>query len=144
MARRKRSKKRKQPKSPLKKLSRSENFGKVKNYGETSLENVGKRHTLHFLRQKNPDWCKAEMVWFTSFSKKFVDKHWDSESLADKPRKGRPRLTRTPEVMKALANSRGRLKGNSTRVNAKNLSQTKNKVSRSSISRAFNLFVPER
>ena len=125
------------PRSPLKDLKRKKDFGKVKNFGAKSLENVAKRGTLKFLRKKHPDWRKCDMIEYTGYSKKFIFKHWDNDSLEDKPREGGPRTARTPAVMKKLASSRGRLRNNSNRKVSKRLSSTTNDISKSSVSRGF-------
>jgi len=125
------------PRSPVKPLKRKKDFGKVKRLGETSLDNIGKRATLRFLRRKHPDWTKQEMIDYSEFSRGFVFKHWDADSLEDKPRVGAPRTARTPAVMKKIAGSRGRLKDNSNRTVAKRLSSTENQISKSSVSRCF-------
>ena len=77
------------------------------------------------------------MIEYTGYSRSFIDKHWNAESLEDRPREGAPRVARTPAVMKLLANSRGRLKNNSNRKVSKRLSSTTNEISKSSVSRGF-------
>ena len=125
------------PRSPLKDLKRKKDFGKVKRLGATSIENIAKRGTLKFLRERHPDWGKKEMIEYTGFGHTFVYKQWDLDSLEDKPRCGAPRTARTPAVMKQLADSRGRLKDNSNRTVSKKLSSTTNPISKSSVSRGF-------
>ena len=110
---------RKQPKSPLKTpAKRVPSFGKVQNLGATTLRHMEMRSVLKFMRGRHPEWSKAQMARETACSLNFVKKHWNNENIEDCKREGRPRTARTPKVMKALADSRGRLSSNSNRKNA--------------------------
>ena len=54
--------KRKPPRSPLKDWrKRPPSFGKVKDLGEATVENIEKRSILKFLRQKHPEWSQRRM-----------------------------------------------------------------------------------
>ena len=111
-----RIKKKKPPRSPLKDWKRKPpKFGKVKNAGAKTMENIGKRAVLNFMRKKFPEMGKSEMVRETGFSLSFVKRRWDNKSLEDKPRCGAPRTARTDAVMRRLANRRGKRKNSSNR-----------------------------
>ena len=99
-------------------------FGSKFSLRKKSLDNIGKRGTMQCLRKKHSDWIKADMISYTGFSKAFVYKHWNADSLEDKPRCGAPRTARTERVMKKIGNSRGKMKDNSTRTVSKELSTT--------------------
>lgn len=135
----KRRRKKKNQLTPTKALSKPTDFGKVKVLTSNVIENISKRAVVQHYREKHPEYSKATVISKTGYSKPFVYKHWENPSLEDKPRSGRPRSARTPAVMLALKNSRGKLKNNSTRKVAKKLSKKHNHpVSHMSISRGFN------
>ena len=137
-ARRKKTKKlRRLQRSPVKMPRRPTSFGKVKTPGQKTIANMEMRSVLKFMRKKHPDWGKLRIARETGYSLSFVKRRWDSQSIEDALRKGGPRTVRTPSVMKALANSRDKLKNNSNRINATNFTKKFNSIHYSSVSRAF-------
>ena len=109
-------KKSKTPRSPLKNWKKKPSaFGLVRNAGPKSVENIGKRAVLNFMRNKHPEMGKSEMARETGYSLSFVKRRWDNRNLNDKPRCGAPRTARTDKVMNALGRRRGKRKNSSTR-----------------------------
>ena len=67
-----------------------DDFGEVKKLTSIYLKRVDKRSRLRFARELHPEMNKSQMKDFLRYSKDFIRKHWDFDSLIDKPRSGGP------------------------------------------------------